>query len=533
MTVAHAPPVARPAVGPADDPSTADGRRVDGRVVAGIAALVAVAVALRLEGVATWYWIDEALSVGIARHDLLDIPGLLLRDGSPPLWYLLLHGWTSLLGTSATATHVLSLVFGVVVVPVAWLVARRLFDHRSAWLTAGLAAISPFVTYFSRETRMYSLVVVLAVMVSGSFVAAFIDGRSRARWWFAASLAALLYTHNWGIYTGLACALALLPALWFRTDRDRFVRDAAVAFGLVALVYLPWVPSLASQVENTGAPWSYTPSFRDVVRELAALFRDERVLVGLALATGVGLGPLVRRPMSRESVVVLTLGVLAVVPVLVGWGLAHVEPSWATRYLAVVVGPLLLLIGFGLGRAGALGVASLAVAAVLIVQPITRLDGFPLPRDAKSNAHGAAVRLAPRLQPGDLVLVIQPEAVPLLHSVLGPTFRYADPSGLVEDPSVMDWRDAEGRLRSSSYDEDLAGLVASLEPGQRIALVGPGNAPSRTDTDWITLFRTAGRRVGQALRADEHLALIDRVQGRGSYVTIDAIVYERVTSSAR
>ncbi|MEA3056897.1 MAG: mannosyltransferase, partial [Actinomycetota bacterium] len=153
--------------------------------MAGMAALLAATVVLRLEGIGTWYWVDEALSVGIARHPIAEIPHLLLRDGSPPLWYLLLHLWTSVLGTSAVATHAMSVVFGIAVVPVAWVVARRVFDERAAWCTGALVAVSPFVTYFGHETRMYSLVVVLAVLVCWSFVAAFVDGSDRARWWFA------------------------------------------------------------------------------------------------------------------------------------------------------------------------------------------------------------------------------------------------------------------------------------------------------------------------------------------------------------
>lgn len=45
----------------------------------GLVALVAAAGALRLDGIGTWYWIDESLSIGLARHGLYEIPSLLLR----------------------------------------------------------------------------------------------------------------------------------------------------------------------------------------------------------------------------------------------------------------------------------------------------------------------------------------------------------------------------------------------------------------------------------------------------------------------
>jgi hypothetical protein len=497
---------------------------------AGLAGLIALATALRLEGIGTWYWIDESLSIGLARHNFYEIPSLLLRDGSPPLWYLLLHGWTAVFGTSVTATHALSLVFAVLTVPLAWYLARGLFGERAAWFAAVLAAINPFVTYFGRETRMYSLVVLLAMLVAATFVDAFVDGRRRAAWWFGGSLVALLYTHNWGIYTAVACVVALVPVVIASPDRSALLRRAALVFGGVALAYLPWVPALLSQVQNTGAPWSFTPSARGVVRELAALFRDERTLGVLALATLIGLSTYGRWLRSRDTLAVAALAIVVAGPVGMGWVMAHVEPSWATRYLAVVVGTLLLLVGVAISRAGAAGVIALAIAALLVLQPVSRLGGLPLPRDAKSNARAVARHMVPRLADGDVVIVAQPEAVPLFRGELGAGFVYADPTGVVEDPTMMDWRDAEARLRSATT-ASLAPLVDTLEPGQRILVVAPGNAAADTDTSWIRLFRAAGRRTARALQADPRFELVDRLRGAdGPYVTYDAAVWERVTN---
>ena len=63
------------------------------------------------------FWMDEALSVGISSHSLTAIPGVLRHDGSPPLYYMLLHVWMSVFGSSETATHALSLVFGLLTHP--------------------------------------------------------------------------------------------------------------------------------------------------------------------------------------------------------------------------------------------------------------------------------------------------------------------------------------------------------------------------------------------------------------------------------
>src|SRR6266545_1908499 len=71
----------------------------------GLGLLVAVSVLLRTRQLDVGYWIDEGLSVGIADRPLTDIPSVLRVDGSPPLYYLLLHPWIALLGSGETSTH--------------------------------------------------------------------------------------------------------------------------------------------------------------------------------------------------------------------------------------------------------------------------------------------------------------------------------------------------------------------------------------------------------------------------------------------
>ncbi len=71
--------------------------------------LTAVSAYLRTHFITGQFWEDEAITTGIASHSLSAIPGVLRHDGSPPLFYLLLHVWISIFGTSEAATHSLSL----------------------------------------------------------------------------------------------------------------------------------------------------------------------------------------------------------------------------------------------------------------------------------------------------------------------------------------------------------------------------------------------------------------------------------------
>src|SRR5690606_34664139 len=92
-------------------------------------------------------WLDEALTVNIADLPLGDITDALRRDGHPPLFYVLLHGWMRIGGTSDWWARALPGVFSVLTLPVAYLGGRRLADrvggdrlggHRTGLLAAAL-----------------------------------------------------------------------------------------------------------------------------------------------------------------------------------------------------------------------------------------------------------------------------------------------------------------------------------------------------------------------------------------------------------
>ena len=78
-----------------------------------LAFLVGLSLALRTQAIHARFWIDEGLSVGISSHPLADIPGVLRKDGSPPLYYLMLKLWMSVFGSGEADTHALSVAFAM------------------------------------------------------------------------------------------------------------------------------------------------------------------------------------------------------------------------------------------------------------------------------------------------------------------------------------------------------------------------------------------------------------------------------------
>ncbi len=175
--------------------------------------LVGLSAFIRTRYLSGQFWMDEAITTGIASHSLSAIPGILRHDGSPPLFYLLLHFWIRLFGSSEAATHTLSLLFALMTIPAGMWAGWSLFGKRAGYYAAVLFAFSTFLTEYATETRMYELMGLLGILGTAAFIHAFVYRRRKYVVMFAVSEALMLYTHAWGIFYGASSVLALIPTV--------------------------------------------------------------------------------------------------------------------------------------------------------------------------------------------------------------------------------------------------------------------------------------------------------------------------------
>jgi hypothetical protein len=487
--------------------------------VSALAGLMLISLWIRTRVLGAGFWIDEGLSVGIAHHPLTSIPSLLRQDGSPPLYYMLLHVWIGWFGDSERATHALSLIFALACVPLAYWAGRSIFGPLTGWICAGLAAVDPYLTYYGQETRMYSLVAALSFVAAVAYVHGVLDGRRRYLPVLGVALVLILYTHNWGLFLVLGYGIATLVFA-----RDKW-KDAAVAGGIMLLLYLPWMPTLLFQSKHTAAPWAMVPSFHSLLLAPGAVLSGDAPFTAIVLAGGVGLAATIRGsdPARRP---VLSLAAVVGATVFLAWLSSQVTPAWTTRYFGVVLGPLLVISAAGLARAGRLGLVALAVVCVIWTNYVQQ--------DNKENARAVAAGVAPDIRPGDVILSTHPEQVPVLRYYLGPGYRFATQLGPVPDTQVMDWRDALDRIRAITPQAQLDPVLASVRPGQHLVVVSPVFRDYRAwESRWTRLVYLTSQEWTAAIARDPRFRRVDYVgtneilEKRNYFKPLQAVVYVR------
>lgn len=167
------------------------------------------------------FWGDEVRTYQVANEtstlaELWQLWAYGNRVADPPLFYLL-----SYLNTHGAETYnhvrirLISLLFGILAIPLAYRVFRR-FDESPVALTgAGILALSAFAIQYSQEYRVYSMLLCATLLFADSLVL-FVERFSWKRWsYLLGSSALLIYTHFFGGFV-LAGGYLLLLAVAFR-----------------------------------------------------------------------------------------------------------------------------------------------------------------------------------------------------------------------------------------------------------------------------------------------------------------------------
>src|SRR5689334_23336743 len=151
-------------------------------------------------------WLDEALSVNIARLPLGDLREALKHDGAPPLYYVLLHVWTGVFGSGDWAVRALSGVCMVGTAVAVWFLARRIAGPACGWIAVLLVASNPYAIRFATEARMYALEMLLVACGALAFRRALESPTLGRLATCSLIVALLLYTQYWTIYLLLVVA---------------------------------------------------------------------------------------------------------------------------------------------------------------------------------------------------------------------------------------------------------------------------------------------------------------------------------------
>jgi mannosyltransferase len=430
-------------------------------------------------------WYDETVSLLLARNDLAELTRHTAGDIHPPFYYYLLHFWGQFAGWSEFASAFLSLFFGVLLIALAYRVAREWFTRspkssslpiRDGGSGVGipliacfLVAVSPYNVWYSQEVRMYTIGATLGLL-SVYFLLRMLSARKVISGDFlmyvivtTLGLYTLYYFIFLVVFEYLLLGVRILVSFFTRHPSSSSHLGAALATFIpsqfaVALLYLPWLPIAFRQATDPPVPpWrTFMPLREMLVETYSALVLGQSVepltvAPFLILILGLVAYSLIRRRSEFGSwklevgvwklrLVALFLLAYTFVPLLAIYLFSLWKPLYHVRYIFTYSPAFYILLALAihvaarqLARQNVRGL-TLFVGAALTGYALASayaLGNFWFdPHYADDDLRGAVQQLAENWRPGDVILVNAGYAYPALlyyyPTPVGPRVRLAN-----------------------------------------------------------------------------------------------------------
>ena len=428
------------------------------RTALALAAISVAGLALRLFRLGGQsFWFDEAQTLFVARLPLGEI---FQRAYRPPLYHLLLHGWSALVSDAESWLRLPSALCGAALVPLVYLLASRLYGRKVGLLAAFFAALSPTLLWYSQELRMYSLMTLefALLMMLSPWPTAEERGMSTsallALFWVEV---ASLYTHYFAIpfilWLGLASLITLARLRRWR-DLKRWLAVQVAA----GLAFLPWLmvirggrggaedyltaevnpvmpaaPRVRDFLVQTWQFYTNGPVTPPDARLLQRLSLAAAILLGAALlgltvwaslcVSGLAKGRSSKMQALGASISDLYLLGMILGPLLTAVAMFKLRPGIVhPRHLMMLAGPLMILLaraasaGFSSAKAGQVGARAVGAGLVRLASLMTGLvvlglflSGlawyFQHPERQRPDVRALARQVQALTAPGDVVLL--------------------------------------------------------------------------------------------------------------------------------
>ncbi len=184
--------------------------------------------------------LDESQSIWVSTKPVSAILKLTGQDVHVPLYSILLHYWLQFFGSDVLVARVMSIVFLGLSLPALYILTSESSTKKIAFLTVVLYAFSPFIAWYSYETRMYTLFLFVTTL-NHIFFLRFIRSETKTnKIPLLMSLILGMYTHYFFL---VVVAVEGLYLFFFSLSKhiwSTFIKYLAI-LAIACVLFSPWI----------------------------------------------------------------------------------------------------------------------------------------------------------------------------------------------------------------------------------------------------------------------------------------------------
>ncbi|MEK6911039.1 MAG: glycosyltransferase family 39 protein [Nanoarchaeota archaeon] len=296
-------------------------------------------------------WHDELMTIGRISGSWLDTLTNLADSPFPPLYYLILKAWTSLIGISEWSLRFPSALFGAILLIYLYKLTKLITNNKqTAYLAALLGAFWPYLINYSQEAKMYTLVWLLGLASWYYFLIFLKDQKSNNKWKYILSTIALIYT----LYLGFLLLLTQI-IIWFIYNKNK---DYLKSLFIIILSYLPWVSIAFTNISHKkGILWigkteNYLINLGSIFLSFINSYKIEEInilTIAITILVIYGIYHLIKE--KQESLEKNSALFYLITPIIL---LSLIDyfytPILVTRYLSFAIFPLIIILSYSINK---------------------------------------------------------------------------------------------------------------------------------------------------------------------------------------
>ncbi len=232
-------------------------------------AIMVLATGLRLIGIQSESLrLDETQSIWQASHSIPFITQYMLKNVHLPLHNSLLHYWILYFGSDVYMVRLLALIPGILTIPAIYYLSSEVIGKDRSKYTMLIAALSPIWVWYSREIRMYTLLIFITTLSYLFFIRTLKRNKLIDYFFYVIVNIVGVYTHYFFLLVLLVQAVFFIISSRSMSLSEEFKNfnvtsrflKLVICAVLIGLTFFPWVRALIMNYgSGTYAPELATP----------------------------------------------------------------------------------------------------------------------------------------------------------------------------------------------------------------------------------------------------------------------------------
>ncbi|MFC2042747.1 hypothetical protein ACFLUA_01160 [Chloroflexota bacterium] len=368
--------------------------------------VMVLALALRLLNLNMPLWGDETQTWAYSRRSpIIELWNYASHTPTPPLYYLLNHFMIQSLGIAPWALRLLSVIFGILIIPIVfWGMQEATFSKLNGLLAILLIATSSMLIYYSQEARAYAMLAFLSTLSVILLFRYFQKHDLISLILYSISMILITFTHRYGY---LLIASFFISSIFFRQWRAATINLLFLVL-IIAGVFIQFTNDSISYGAS-GDPIDIN-AIRSLIISLSNGTLGMQTIVKIPNANSLkfpqpvlnqflqGLGVLVifsvilifvknRRLFNSKqkqfiTLLILSIGIPTIIAIILGSGILP-QPQWLLRGLIFIWPFYFMLITAGLSKSKAI----LWLVPVIIVINLLSLYPYYISYERFSNVN--------------------------------------------------------------------------------------------------------------------------------------------------